>query len=241
MLNALRNFLNKPDVEFGPPVPDTPFVAIGDIHGRFDLLTQLLPKLPDLPIICVGDYVDRGDESAQVLRLLQSRTDITCLSGNHEDMMLGFIDRPDRDGGRWLLHGGLQTIASFGLAGISPSARGEELAKLRDALIDQMGDELLSWLRDQPAHWQSGNVAVLHAGADPKRPISDQKPQTLRWGHKDFLSTERTDGMWVIYGHTVVEDPKIEAGRVAIDTGAYATGKLTAAIVEPDRVQFLTA
>lgn len=241
MLNAMRNFLNKPDVELGPPSPDMPFVAIGDIHGRADLLTRLLPGLPDLPIVCVGDYVDRGEQSAEVLRFLQSRPDITCLSGNHEDMMLGFIDAPEREGGRWLLHGGLQTIASFGLAGISPSARGEDLTKLRDALVEAMGIDMLTWLRELPVYWQSGNVAALHAGADPAKPIANQKPQTLRWGHPEFLKTPRNDGMWVVYGHTVVDSPSAEAGRIAIDTGAYATGRLTAAIIEPDQVHFLTA
>ncbi|WP_338549482.1 metallophosphoesterase [Roseovarius phycicola] len=241
MLNALRIFLNKPDIERAPPAPDTPFVAIGDIHGRADLLTRLLPRLPDLPIICVGDYVDRGDHSADVLRLLLDRPEIICLSGNHEDMLLRFIDTPEREGGRWLLHGGMQTVASFGLGGISPSARGEELVKLRDALVEAMGQEMLTWLRDLPTLWQSGNVAVLHAGADPSKPLNTQKPQTLQWGHAGFLKTPRTDGMWVVHGHTVVEAPNAEDGRIAIDTGAYATGRLTAAIVEPGQVRFETA
>ncbi|MEL7258111.1 MAG: metallophosphoesterase [Pseudomonadota bacterium] len=240
MLNALRNFLNKPDIELGPPAPDTPFIAIGDIHGRADLLTRLLPRLPNFPIICVGDYVDRGDHSAEVLRLLLERPDIICLSGNHEDMMLNFIDAPEQEG-RWLLHGGMQTIASFGLGGISPSARGEELVRLRDLFVKTMGDEMLNWLRDLPTLWQSGNVAVLHAGADPSKPIADQKPQTLRWGHPAFLSTPRTDGMWVVHGHTVVDAAIAEGGRIAIDTGAYATDCLTAAIIEPGQVRFETA
>lgn len=241
MLNALRNFLNKPDIEHAPPAPDTPFVAIGDIHGRADLLTRLLPRLPDLPIICVGDYIDRGDHSADVLRLLLDRPEIICLSGNHEDMLLRFVDTPEREGGRWLLHGGMQTVASFGLAGISPSARGKELVKLRNSLVEAMGQEMLTWLRDLPTLWQSGNVAVLHAGADPSRPLDTQKPQTLQWGHAAFLKTPRTDGMWVVHGHTVVDAPNANDGRIAIDTGAYATDRLTAVIIEPGQVRFETA
>jgi serine/threonine protein phosphatase 1 len=240
MLNALRNFLNKAQVELGPVAPEAPFAVIGDIHGRADLLSQLLDQLPNMQIVCVGDYVDRGDQSADVLHLLHERPDILCLSGNHEDMMLRFIDAPEKGGGRWLLHGGLQTLQSFGLSSVSPSARADTLIPVRDALVEALGKARLSWLRSLPSVWTSGNIAVVHAGANPAKPVAEQTPQILRWGHPDFFKTPRNDGIWVVHGHTIVEEPSIIAGRIAIDTGAYATGHLTAAIIEPDNVTFHT-
>lgn len=142
---------------------------------------------------------------------------------------------------QWLLHGGLQTLSSFGVRGISPSSRAEEFVRLRDAFVSEVGADLINWLRDMPTIWRSGNIAVTHAGADPTKAIDVQKPQTLRWGHPEFLKTSRTDGIWIIHGHTVVDAPEVANGRVAIDTGAYATGVLTATVAEANKFSFLFA
>lgn len=222
--------------------PGSAFYAIGDIHGRVDLLQRLLDKLDaDIPVICVGDYVDRGEDSAAVLRLLQTRDDITCLIGNHEQMLLDFLDHPSESGARWLRFGGLQTLASFGVAGIFQTTDGVALNAARDALTEVMGPALIQWLRCLPASHISGNVAVVHAGANPAEPIATQSVSTLIWGHPDFNKMQRTDGVWVVHGHTIVDQPDIADGRIAIDTGAYATGRLTAALVRPDDISFITA
>lgn len=223
-----------------PPIaPDTPFQAVGDIHGRADLLERLLEKLdPALQTVFVGDYVDRGEESAQVLTRLKD-SDAICLKGNHEQMMLDFLDAPERRGPLWLHNGGLQTLASFGV-GLAESTP-EALGQARDALHEAMGKELRDWLRALPLDWQTGNVAVVHAGADPALPIDDQAPDTLIWGHPEFDSVQRADGIWVVHGHTIVGGPSAEDGRVSIDTGAFATGRLTAATVTAGDVSFLTA
>lgn len=218
--------------------PERPFIAVGDIHGRVDLLEQFLDLAPAHPVVCVGDYVDRGDHSAEVLRRLFERSDITCLSGNHEEMMLKFVENPEQAGPRWLRYGGLQTLASFGIAGVTDSSSGKALTDARDALRGAMGDALIGWMQGLATHWQSGNVAVVHAGADPARTIKEQKTQALHWGHPDFARRERKDGIWIVHGHTIVDEPVAENGRIAIDTGAYATGTLTAALIEPGHVSF---
>lgn len=234
----LRRLATGP--EFPAIAPDSPFIAVGDIHGRADLLKRFLDMRQTYPVICVGDYVDRGDESAEVLHLLQQRPDITCLSGNHEEMMLDFLKNPDKAGPMWLRHGGLQTLASFGVAGVTDTSGKEALGAARDALKEAMGPKLMTWLLNLPTRWQSGNVAVVHAGADPLFSIADQRTKTLHWGHPDFAKTGRKDGVWVIHGHTIVDAPIGHAGRIAIDTGAYATGRLTTALVEPGKTTFAT-
>lgn len=225
----------------GPIAPNTPFVAIGDIHGRCDLLEKALRTSPPQPTICVGDYVDRGDHSADVLRLLHERPDIICLMGNHEEMMLNFIDNPKRHGPRWLRYGGLQTLASFGVAGLSDTSSGPILDETAEALKIAMGEPLIAWVRNLPTRWQSGNVAVVHAGADPSVAIEDQARSTLLWGHPEFHKTRRTDDTWVVHGHTIVDAPSSENGIISIDTGAYATGRLTVAHVSSDGVTFSDA
>jgi len=227
-----------PAAHFDPPAPEQPFVAVGDVHGRADLVEKLLKNAPEVPLIFVGDYVDRGDHSADVLRILHGRGDITCLAGNHEHMMLKFLKDPETDGPRWLRYGGLQTLASFGIRGMSESTTGSSLVRARNELVDEMGEDLIGWISALPVSVTSGNVTVVHAGADPAVPIQDQTRRVLQWGHRDFRKIRRQDGMWIVHGHTIVDRAHCEDGRIAVDTGAYATGRLTAALIANGEVHF---
>jgi serine/threonine protein phosphatase 1 len=229
-----------------PLAPDGPLFIIGDLHGCKPQLMALLPQMedrdPDAPRVFVGDYVDRGDDSAGVLRMLFDMKDdprVTCLAGNHEDMMLGFLDKPEAKGQRWLRYGGLQTLASFGIGGVTNGSEGAALVAARDALLDAMGADMVDWLRQLPTTWDSGNLTVVHAGADPATPLALQSDKTFKWGHKDFASVLRTDGKWVAHGHTIVDAANSDAGKIAVDTGAYATGILTAAYVTSGDVAFV--
>jgi serine/threonine protein phosphatase 1 len=217
-----------------PLRPERPFVAIGDVHGRADLLHEIdrliATRCAAWPVVFLGDYVDRGENSRDALNLLMSvppdrDPPVTCLMGNHEHMLLDFLDSPGEAGPRWLRNGGLQTLAA--------------LRDLRDRLADTMGADMIAWLRARPLTWHSGNVWAVHAGADPDLPMAEQAAGTLLWGHPAFHRQQRTDGQWVVHGHTVVTEPQVRAGRIAVDTGAYATGCLSAALVTRDGVSFL--
>jgi serine/threonine protein phosphatase 1 len=249
-LRGILGMTPKPSKAKGfthPIAPDQPFLAIGDIHGRADLLERLerilLAEAPGLPAVFVGDYVDRGENSAQVIELLMSSSEtgdqpVFCLKGNHEEMCLRFLDDPERYGERWLRFGGLQTLASYGVqvGGADVSA----LKRARDDLALAMGDKVIEWIRSRPTMWRSGNVCVTHAGADPARPLESQSVRSLLWGHKDFTEKSRSDGQWIVYGHVITDRPSAARGRIAVDTGAYATGRLTAALISHDSVRFLT-
>ncbi len=223
-----------------PPIaPAAPFYAVGDIHGCFDLFQALLSKLePEIPVICVGDYIDRGPHSAQVLRFLQMHPEITCLMGNHEVMLLRFLDDPDR-GAPWLRYGGVETLESFDIA--VPQGPEEHAENLRNQLAQAMGADLISWIRARPAFWQSGNMVVTHAGADPRGPIEAQDSKHLIWGHPDFPRLRRRDGLWLVHGHVIEPAPLQQRGHINIDTGAFATGRLTAAHIVPAQITFLEA
>lgn len=229
-----------------PIAPDVPFFAVGDVHGCLKLMQQLQKQMtvkdPTAPIVYIGDYVDRGEDSAGVLRDLfnqRNNPNIICLIGNHEEMMLSFIDQPAAKGERWLRYGGLQTLASFGIGGISPASKGDALIAAASSLKGTIGPDMLTWLRNLQMVWQSGNVAVVHAGADPARSINLQGPGTLVWGHPDFATKPRKDGLWITHGHTIVDEATAQDGRISTDTGAYASGRLTAAYVTSGNVEFL--
>jgi len=135
----------------------------------------------------------------------------------------------------------LQTLASFGVGAMRETADAFGLNTARDAFAEALGPARIGWLRARPLLWRSGNVAVTHAGADPGRPLDAQETRALLWGHPEFGRRARDDGQWVVHGHVIVDAAQAQAGRIAVDTGAYATGRLSAALIGPDRVTFVTA
>lgn len=232
--------------------PAQRFVAVGDIHGRADLLDLMVETIAndiggDIPLVFVGDYVDRGDDSAQVLGLLRSLqnglwpAEVICLKGNHEVMMLDFLAAPEQNGAFWLANGGMHTLASFKIVPPAPSAPPKEMHAARDRLAYVLGPDVEAWLHNLPLSYQTGNVFVAHAGADPHRPVGAQDADTLLWGHPEFLNAGRRDGSWIVHGHTVVEVACVCDGRISVDTGAYATGMLSAAVIAENKCSFLTA
>ncbi len=245
----IKGLFDKRDAQASLPVmpeiaPDQPFIAIGDIHGRLDLLQDLLPRLDDsCPWVFVGDYVDRGAYSAQVLHQLRHLSEtsggrVTCLLGNHEEMLLRFVDDPKRVSRLWLQNGGVQTLASFGITGVAEAILGEPAVEIAEELQRVMGEDLLSWLRDRPLTWTSGNITVVHAALDPRHPISAQPRDICLWGHPMLTREPREDGQWVLHGHTIVDPARAENGVISIDTGAFVTNRLTAAEVFQGGVRF---
>jgi len=234
-------------VAFPPPEPEEKLQVVGDIHGSYDQLEGIGYLLDrDALTVFVGDYIDRGTASADVLRVLHGvqtthSSRVVCLMGNHERMLLDFLAAPERAGKIWLRNGGLETLASFGITGRFPVNSAEALTVVRDALVTAMGPLLLDWLAGLPLYHISGNVAVVHAGADPERPIADQDEKHLLWGHPKFFRSTRRDGMWVAHGHTIIDEPFVRDGRIAVDTGAYATGRLTAAVIEHGEIRFVAS
>ena len=231
------------------PRLEAPLAVIGDVHGRDDLLDALLNTLAALPeagqmrVICVGDMVDRGPDSAAVLRRLHGLethpgpfASLTCLMGNHDRMLLDFIADPSGIGLRWLQYGGAETLLSFGLSSDrmdrSEGDARQRLTTLAQDLAEAMGPELHGWLADRPLFWTEGALWVTHAGADPRHSPALQGAREFLWGDLRFYDTPRRDGLWVAHGHKIVKAPVLEPGRIAVDTGAWRTGRLTAAVID---------
>lgn len=251
LMRLLPRKRKRPATFSAPLQPGNPFFVVGDVHGRSDLLERLVTQLDSLNspagnLVFVGDYIDRGDNSATVLNMLHrfqigSPDDsLICLRGNHEQMLIDFLDAPEEHGQRWLRHGGLQTLASYRVGVPSEPQHPPEWRELRDHFRQALGAEIETWLRQLPCSWSTGNVFVCHAGADPALALDRQTDRTLLWGHADFLRTPRADGNWVVFGHLIHDQPKPEDGRIPVDTGAYATGKLTAAFIDNGHVAFIS-
>jgi len=228
------------DNSLGVPQPEEPVFVVGDVHGRADLLDELLAKRPEVAahLVFVGDLIDRGEHSVEVLMRVKALCDASqktvCLKGNHEQMLLDFLDEPREAGPRWLNSGGLQTLASFGVGGISVHSYGAALQEAAKRLQDKMSPDLIDWIARLPVIWRSGTLAVVHAAADPDRSLSEQPASTLMLGCPRFFERSRSDAHWIVHGHSIVETPVAHRSRISIDTGAYHTSVLTGASISPD-------
>ena len=223
--------------------PDEPLCLIGDLHGCADLLESVLEArarhFADHRLVVLGDMIDRGEESAKVLSLLraEAQNGAVCLMGNHEALLLEALAQTGRNAASaawcWLQNGGLATICSYGLHKLPRDP--QEAAALLPDLIALMGQETLAWLGDLPVMWRSGNLVACHAGMDPALLPAAQPRQALLWGHPDFLRRPRRDGLHVAHGHVIASDVSHVKGRLSLDTGAYATGRLGFALADPRR------
>ncbi|WP_158259402.1 metallophosphoesterase [Hasllibacter halocynthiae] len=230
----------------GPPGPapvTRPVWLVGDVHGRADLLEGALAALrpPEgAAVVLLGDMIDRGPDPAGALRIARSLprrwpgVEGVALMGNHERMMLDFLDAPVQRGRRWLRHGGRETLQGFGVDPGPPAAEPgpEALRALREALRAAMEPGLEGWLRALPLLWRDGGLVAAHAGLDPLAPPEAQDEEALLWGRTDFRRPRR-DGLWVAHGHVVTAAPEIVPGRLGLDTGAWRTGRLTVARLRP--------
>lgn len=228
--------------------PEEPFVAVGDIHGRYDLLEELLAKVDpkgDQKLVFLGDYIDRGPDTAKTLARLRDLQEtepgrVICLMGNHEKMLLDFVDDPLGRGASWLRNGGAETLASYGICGVSRRAQGDAILDACAAFEDALPAGLLGWLKQLPLCWNTGNIWCVHAAMDPACAPHAQKAKTMLWGHRDFLKKPRPDSVCVVHGHTTVSKPAMYESRIAIDTGAYKTDRLTAVSTAPNTCAFLS-
>jgi serine/threonine protein phosphatase 1 len=237
-----------------PPVSGGERVyAIGDVHGRRDLLLRLLDliardgrrfddgRVPRL--IFLGDYIDRGDESAAVLDVLcdlaaEGLAGLDFLLGNHEAALLAFLDAPER-GRSWLAYGGRQTLASYGVAPPGERAGEEELARARDLLRAAMGRHR-AFLEELKPLARSGQVLFAHAGVNPEMAAPEDDLDALLWGHPACRGPEPIPGLRLVHGHFDAPAPVLHRGRVCVDTGAFYTGRLTAVRLDAGEA-FLTA
>jgi serine/threonine protein phosphatase 1 len=222
--------------------------AIGDVHGRDDLLEKLLALItadrkmrhPTAPatLVYLGDYIDRGWCSREVIdRIRRGVPDFEtiALKGNHEHMMMACLETVDSEVWEmWLGNGGEETAASFGLK-----------IQVEDdcdpaALAKALGADRMKWLDTLKLYHRTNEYLFVHAGIVPGRPLAEQQEKDLIWIRRAFLDSDVDHGCIVVHGHTPTEEPELKANRIGVDTGPTWYGNLTAAVLgEPEGPRFL--
>lgn len=223
--------------------------AIGDIHGRMDLLEPLLAQTEEdlangpeaeVAYVFLGDYIDRGPASSEVIDLilaLSAQRRVICLKGNHEAFLLEFFANPNRllDWGRY---GGLNTLMSYGLRPpLQPSF--EQCQEIAAALYETMPAAHHEFLQKLHLSLTFGDFFFVHAGARPRIPLDRQSEEDLLWIREDFLLHEAMFEKVIVHGHSPVLAPEVLPNRINIDTGAYATGRLTCLVLEGETMRFI--
>ena len=213
--------------------------AVGDVHGRFDLLQDLIARIEadnavrpasDVHVVMLGDLIDRGPQSREIvdyfLKGAPAFASWHFIMGNHEEMLLKLIDNPDSSlMPQFLRFGGRETFESYG----APQ-RVLDTPDLYspDTLPFYVPEEHRAFMRRMEDGILVGDYFFTHAGIRPGVPLDDQEQQDLRWIRKGFLESDADHGMIVVHGHTVLDEVEVRPNRIGIDTGAYASGKLTA-------------
>jgi serine/threonine protein phosphatase 1 len=219
--------------------------AIGDVHGCLAQLQALLKLIAadnaqrasaHVTLVYVGDYIDRGANSRGVLDEVRKPVagidTVVHIKGNHEAMLQMFLRDPVLAHG-WLDNGGLETLTSFGVDG-GMAKRGLDLETTRNALSAAIGSDLLDWLADRPLTHQIGDYFFCHAGVRPGIALAGQSEQDLLWIREPFLRSRADFGAIVVHGHTPGHEPEVRRNRINLDTGCFASGRLTAAVFDGD-------
>jgi serine/threonine protein phosphatase 1 len=234
-------------IAFSTPA-DTRIYAVGDVHGRADLLAETMELINDdlerrsvayAVEIYLGDYVDRGADSKGAIDLLAARlvqNNAICLRGNHEQLLERFLN-DSHVLNSWLKLGGLQTLASYG---VQLRPHGVEAPEALQARFRQAFPRSHALFLKCLKPWICcGDYLFVHAGVRPLVPFDRQSMHDLLWIRDEFLSSDHHHGKCIVHGHTPVPHPDLRHNRVNIDTGAWQSGKLTCAVLEGTSIQFL--
>jgi len=224
--------------------------VVGDIHGRLDLLDQLLARIDDdlrrnparkTLLVFVGDLIDRGPQSAEVVERLRTyRRDgvrPVFLLGNHEEVLLRILNGDAALIQKWRWFGGAECLKSYGVdAAKLPEQPGAEAVAAIRAAIPKEHIEFLESFVDT---CRFGDYLFVHAGIRPGVELEQQTQNDLRWIREPFLLDETDHGFVVVHGHTITPEVDERQNRIGIDTGAYRTGVLTALVIEGRERRFI--
>ncbi len=224
--------------------PGARIYAIGDVHGRIDLLQRLFRKIEadaqagppgGSTLVMLGDYIDRGPQSAGVLDWLLDGAGaalrLVALAGNHEESMLRFLDDIEV-GPAWLYYGGSETLRSYGIAAPRHADEPATLRRLQDELKTRLPHRHRELLSTLPVSHVDGDFLFVHAGIRPGVPIAAQSRSDLLWIRDEFLRSDADHGKVIVHGHTIAPEPELRRNRIGLDTGAFATDRLSCVVLE---------
>lgn len=237
--------------------PHTPagmvIYAIGDLHGRIDLLDRIHQKIADdarqreashRQVVYLGDYVSRGPDSSGVVdrvrEWLPEGFERITLKGNHEDLLLRFLEGEVDTGRHWLDYGGLDAMEAYGVAIPDRQARDDaSVIALRNEFADRLPAPHLEFFHALKTRHSAGDYFFVHGGVRPGVPLSGQSDRDCLWIRQPFLDSEADHGAVVVHGHCISDQPEVRHNRIGIDTGAYRSGVLTCLVLDGESRSFL--
>ena len=222
--------------------------VIGDVHGRLDLLDRVIAAIhrdveepgPGALTVTLGDYIDRGPASRGVIDRLSENpfpTPYVALKGNHEALLEDFLADP-KIGPHWWRLGGIETLHSYGVP-VRRLMVGRINQETADRLRAALPAEHVKFLKLLKTSFSHGKYFLCHAGVRPGVALERQSDADLIWIRDEFLNSEMDFGKIVVHGHTPVKVPEVRPNRINIDTGAFATGKLTCVALDEGGPRFL--
>jgi serine/threonine protein phosphatase 1 len=231
------------------PNENTRVYVIGDIHGRLDLLDHLIDEIDrdakehraNCLTVTLGDYIDRGPDSRGVLDRLLSNPfpgDYVALKGNHEALLEAFLENP-AIGVEWRRLGGLETLHSFGIP-VAAMMKGKKYEEAAEQLRAALSPAHTKFLASLKTSLTVGRYFLCHAGIRPGVALDRQSEEDLLWIRNEFLDSTMDFGKIVVHGHSPTVEPEVRPNRINIDTGAFATGRLTCVVLEGERHRFIS-
>ncbi len=223
--------------------------VVGDIHGRLDLLERMIEAIRDDAgqhganslTVTLGDYIDRGPNSRGVIERLARNPfpgHYVALKGNHEAMLEAFLDQPSMFG-RWRQVGGLETLHSFGIP-VTSVMMGRNINQAAERLRVALSPQHMEFFTSLRTSLTVGHYFLCHAGVRPGVPLDVQSENDLLWIRDEFLGCEMDFGKIIVHGHTPIKEAEVLSNRINIDTGAFATGRLTCIVLENATYRFIT-
>lgn len=255
MISTLFKKRPRVSAPAAPRVPEGTVVwAVGDIHGRLDLLMPLVEAIASDAratsaerkiVIFLGDFVDRGPDSRGVLRYLAALPadcgiEWRFLKGNHEEAMLSFLDDPSA-GARWCEYGGDAALRSYGLRPPEMRHRAEAWARVSADLNHKISREEIEFMQALELSVSVGDYFFCHAGARPGVGLDRQAAHDLMWIRQQFLDSSVPFEQIVVHGHTPTARVHADARRIGVDTKAYSSGILTALRLQGSRQDLIQA
>ena len=224
--------------------------AIGDIHGRLDLLDDALARIEadndsrgqaQVILVFLGDQIDRGPSSAQVIERARTydRPGLrkVFITGNHEEVLLRLLRGQSQFIRDWLKFGGAECARSYGIS--STALKRTDPDRAVEVLRGKVPKHDQEFLESFVDTFRIGSYLFVHAGVRPGVPLPEQKQSDLRWIRHPFLNHEDDHGFIVVHGHTIADQIDVRGNRIGLDTGAYRTGVLTAMGLEGEERWFL--
>lgn len=227
--------------------------AIGDIHGRNDLLERLHARITHdarsiaagvRPVVVyLGDYVDRGLHSREVIDLLLDHPlagfEAHYLKGNHDQQLLDFLAVP-ASGVNWMRYGGDATLYSYGVRFPKDQPREFHLKLMSDQLREVIPERHLAFFQALKLTHETGDYLFVHAGIHPEKRLEDQSADDMLWIREEFLESDVDLGRVVVHGHSVTDLPEVRENRIGVDTGAVFSNRLSCLVLEGSRRRFLS-